>query len=964
MTALEFEDSTNSLDMASELITNVNSSTNKLLILSENSFKPLSLSTSTNMNNNSNHTSLTMATSRTTSTEQDISQLSPSSSLSIQSVTHIGICDGTPPHSPLQFPKLFATSNNYCNVSSTIHHPKSTLLSATTTATVHNTTKTIDEENSLSSNTNTSHSKSFLTDLMVIDNSQSVIQNASSHHNLGSESSIKAESEMDRCKVLKTVCKNNLIPIESASLLSVSCAVSSASDNCSSKQFDEDDDEDDEMNDLDELTSHNSPIAQPANTCPSPTLTDLSTHRPAPCSQLDAKKRESRMSQLCQLKFNHLTLKENLMKSYERLRLIESTYFKNHVEQQLKQVLKLSRKDEDGAEQNIDAQMSPETLKSIANKDSIEVLRNQLRYELIKQEEDLANKRSTISAKSQNDPIADYSTASEDDSDDESDFDKKRDESEDLKNKNGELAANSTTSSDSTLFWSTKRLQIGSEWLRVQNKLKQLKSTSQKCDEKLCLFKKVSHGDGSTPHSVRVDAQDILVSSFHLSLEHLNRNVFKAMCCCAAQLPNSKRRPLNERSRTCMFCHLIRMYANNISKNVENEPTKARRSREDVETRNERVSIEHSYSKLSVDQAVLESAVNARLNRLFDQSATMCSSSSSSAAAGTKEKQENRKRIKKEDYLNSFVLSPSELYDFVDYSIGEYANRTKRRFSSTMSTSSSLCSSSSTLLCDEQLRKKVKLSEKDENNIMKRSLIVGKQYSFDTFKSLRQSNYLKELNHKSKSINTSISTQKMNIKKIRAVKALSKTSQIKMINSARKSHVRSRSSSTSSSSWFDNERENLNRAPPSFHRQSTSDLFDINNIVLPHNIKLNTIKSVYLPKQIDVTTPKWRLVSIQPTEHTSEIVSNHETTLSELENIQDVEFIRRHELAELKERFNHLYKKLKADLKHNKHKAHQTDVSFLDSISDLSDDSNIKCVNEFRTLVNRLELDLYQNKKE
>jgi len=335
-----------------------------------------------------------------------------------------------------------------------------------------------------------------------------------------------------------------------------------------------------------------------------------------------------------------------------------------------------------------------------------------------------------------------------------------------------------------------------------------------------------------------------------------------------------------------------------------------------------------------------------------------------------REKQSKKRRIKTADYVNNFVLSPSELNDFVDCSIDdEYVNRTKRRFSSTMSTSS--CSSSSTLLCDEQVSKRSKRAENTKRDDM--LVVANKQYSFDTFKSLRRTNYLKELNElKTKSNNQQMSKQKANMKKSQMLKVLSKSAQqIKLMRKAAcKSHIqRSRSSSTSSSSWFDNERENFNRAPTpatsSYHRQSTNDLFDINNIVLPHNIKLNTIKSVYLPKSIDVTTPKWRVVCIESTVHTSEMVASQEEPSSdELENIQDLEFIRRHELAELKERFNHLYKKLKTDLKHNKHKtAHVDAANLIDSISDLSDDSNIKCVNEFRTLVNRLELELYQTTK-
>jgi len=589
MTALELEDSSCSLDMASELVTNSN--TNKLLILNENSLKPLSLSSSTtttttttsstHTNNNSNHLSLVVA--RTASTDQDISQLSPSSSLSIQSVTHIGICDGTPPHSPLQFPKLFATSNSYSNVSTaTIHHShqKSSLFSANTNTNTSTTTnKSIDDENSMSSNTNMSHSKSFLSDLMIIDNSQSIMQNVSSHHNrvnnsTNMSSSSSSNEAADRSKDTKTVLTNNSIPIESASLLSVSCAVSNASDNCSSKQFDDDDDGDDDMDDLDlELDAqppHNSPSAHSSFTSLAPT-----SNEQLMSSQVDTKKRERKMSQLGQLKFNHLLLKENLMKSYERLRLIESTYFKNHVEQQLKHILKLSR-NEDGVEarkQDASAQVQydAETFKLLADQSSIETLRGELRYELAKQEEDLVNKR--VGHKNQTDQTADYSTASE--SEDECVDNKNEFEELNIKNKNGEYVTtttNSTTSSDSTSFWSTKRLQIGSEWQRVQHKLKQLKSTSRKCDEKLSQLKNVSHDQAiSSTHTVKVDAQDILVNSFHLSLEHLNRNVFKAMCYCCTTSTSTKaskqqrRFTLNtseenkKQSSTCMFCHLIRL---------------------------------------------------------------------------------------------------------------------------------------------------------------------------------------------------------------------------------------------------------------------------------------------------------------------------------------------------------------------------------------------------------------------
>jgi len=76
--------------------------------------------------------------------------------------------------------------------------------------------------------------------------------------------------------------------------------------------------------------------------------------------------------------------------------------------------------------------------------------------------------------------------------------------------------------------------------------------------------------------------------------------------------------------------------------------------------------------------------------------------------------------------------------------------------------------------------------------------------------------------------------------------------------------------------------------------------FDINNIVIPHDMLSNSKQVHYEIKNLHVPTPRWRLLELDEPVLSDELPA-HETN-EQLEALDDLTFINRHKLKELKER--------------------------------------------------------------
>lgn len=134
------------------------------------------------------------------------------------------------------------------------------------------------------------------------------------------------------------------------------------------------------------------------------------------------------------------------------------------------------------------------------------------------------------------------------------------------------------------------------------------------------------------------------------------------------------------------------------------------------------------------------------------------------------------------------------------------------------------------------------------------------------------------------------------------------------------------------------------------------DKFDINNICIPNELINGKVIDVIKP--IDVKTPKWREIKLEP--------------CFDLDSIEDEEliggdetFVKRHELYELKERYHQLYKKIvcSKDMNeqqidandHTKRRRRSTSFSLMTNTININDTLKKSCLEKLKDLVQKLE---------
>ena len=149
-------------------------------------------------------------------------------------------------------------------------------------------------------------------------------------------------------------------------------------------------------------------------------------------------------------------------------------------------------------------------------------------------------------------------------------------------------------------------------------------------------------------------------------------------------------------------------------------------------------------------------------------------------------------------------------------------------------------------------------------------------------------------------------------------------------------------SSRSSSNFTSNSETNLNirtsHAPSKaahklsyYYNSNHANKFDINNIVIPYEMMNNSISGV---KAQNVATPKWRLES---SSSFTKLDDNEIDT--NVECLNEEEFVKRHELYELKERYATLYKKLEKE-KQEKSKLQQHSTNSIENVSHTNNNNN------------------------
>ena len=239
---------------------------------------------------------------------------------------------------------------------------------------------------------------------------------------------------------------------------------------------------------------------------------------------------------LGQLRRNTEKLRENLKMGYQRLRNVQTKCFQSHVAEQLTNILELKEKRVDEA-------------KGLAK-----ALIPSVVYEAGR-EENRDESTTTTTEESGEDKGSDW--------------------------------------------WTERRAKIGSEWERVQQKIKLLKSKTRECEDELLTrrmesdsaaiaalsssLKEAACATTSVQDSVSrcvafssnkrhltlsrsdlVSLDDGSLRQLYLSLKYFSSSYFKMMCWCDLSVSKpKKRKSMVEIERTCIFCHLLKRYEAN-----------------------------------------------------------------------------------------------------------------------------------------------------------------------------------------------------------------------------------------------------------------------------------------------------------------------------------------------------------------------------------------------------------------
>lgn len=348
-----------------------------------------------------------------------------------------------------------------------------------------------------------------------------------------------------------------------------------------------------------------------------------------------------KLAEMNKIKDDYDKLKHILKSSYDRLRSIQTKHFKSHVELQLNKILKLREEQQQSTnavastQQQID-ERTVELLNSILLKSgegsSTTAARNlaeDVEYELSKQKEDKSAKRSGY--------LAESSLIASDASDSETEVDEEDDEYE--SKSSSSLDLNKTSESS----WSMRRCQLGSEWERVQTKLKLLSSKNSNLNAYIASYNgliqswKENRQDEEAIEALQeslkqtarcapmskselelIRFDDGLIKQFYQTLVNYKTFLFRSSCSCGSL--GSRKRKL---AGTCIFCHLFRQYevnrmrsksksSNEVDVEGVNDESKLNKLDADIRT----VRVDHSYCK---QPRCGSDAKTKRLNELFEQ---------------------------------------------------------------------------------------------------------------------------------------------------------------------------------------------------------------------------------------------------------------------------------------------------------------------------------------------------------
>ena len=129
------------------------------------------------------------------------------------------------------------------------------------------------------------------------------------------------------------------------------------------------------------------------------------------------------------------------------------------------------------------------------------------------------------------------------------------------------------------------------------------------------------------------------------------------------------------------------------------------------------------------------------------------------------------------------------------------------------------------------------------------------------------------------------------------------------------------------------------------------DKYDIDNILIPSEMISNSLQiDSSILKPINVPVPKWREAPVEPLSRDDILIIQ--------EDLSDDTFVKRHELAELNERYNSVCKYIE-----NKQKQYKHSASFSREWFDKENNLDSLSVDEFKRLISRLESECKQRKR-
>jgi hypothetical protein len=193
---------------------------------------------------------------------------------------------------------------------------------------------------------------------------------------------------------------------------------------------------------------------------------------------------------------NHERLRENLQTSFIQLRAIQNECFHHHVQKQLNKILELKQTNLEQQQQQQQHQIKKETKQhsSLIDDNSVELLTNIIKSKLNNEtktedkEEKIKNnllqdvnyelqKNVDETMQTYDELLTDYS--------DDDDID---DNITNNNNNNHHHHQQQSKKDNADLYWQMKRVQLGSEWQRVQIKMKRLADKKKQCNKYVRAF--------------------------------------------------------------------------------------------------------------------------------------------------------------------------------------------------------------------------------------------------------------------------------------------------------------------------------------------------------------------------------------------------------------------------------------------------------------------------------------------